>query len=96
MTRHSRPGNETARDRAISSTAASGPPVRDVRVAGSTSCSRLRCSSGPDLSTLPAPIRGIVQSAYGSSIADVFLVAAPFVLLAFLISIFLEEVVLQP
>jgi hypothetical protein len=49
----------------------------------------------PNLSLLPEPIRGIVQSAYGSSIADVFLVAAPFGLLAFLISIFLKEVVLR-
>jgi EmrB/QacA subfamily drug resistance transporter len=49
----------------------------------------------PNLSALPEPIRGIVQSAYGSSIADVFLIAAPFGLLAFLISIFLKEVVLR-
>jgi EmrB/QacA subfamily drug resistance transporter len=49
----------------------------------------------PNLSALPEPVRGIVQSAYGSSIADVFLVAAPFALLAFLISIFLKETVLR-
>jgi EmrB/QacA subfamily drug resistance transporter len=49
----------------------------------------------PNLSALPAAIRPIVQSAYGSAIADVFLVAAPFALIAFLISIFLKEVVLR-
>jgi EmrB/QacA subfamily drug resistance transporter len=49
----------------------------------------------PNLSALPEPVRGVVQSAYGSSIADVFLVAAPFALLAFLISIFLKEIVLR-
>ena len=49
----------------------------------------------PNLAALPEPIRGIVQSAYGASIADVFLVAAPFALLAFLTSIFLKEVVLR-
>jgi EmrB/QacA subfamily drug resistance transporter len=49
----------------------------------------------PNLSELPEPVRGIVQAAYGSSIADVFLIAAPFALLAFLISIFLKEVVLR-
>jgi len=49
----------------------------------------------PNLAALPEPVRGIVQSAYGASIADVFLVAAPFALLAFVVSIFLKEVVLR-
>jgi EmrB/QacA subfamily drug resistance transporter len=49
----------------------------------------------PNLAALPEPIRTIVQSAYGASIADVFLVAAPFALLAFVVSIFLKEVVLR-
>lgn len=52
-------------------------------------------SSIPNLSALPDAIRPVVQSAYGSSIADVFLVAAPFALLAFLVSLFLQEVVLR-
>ena len=34
-------------------------------------------SSIPDLSTLPGPIRTIVESAYGQGVADVFLIAAP-------------------
>ncbi|MFL6065049.1 MAG: MFS transporter [Friedmanniella sp.] len=49
----------------------------------------------PQLSALPEPVRTIVQSAYGSSIADIFLVAAPAALLAFLLSIFIKEVVLR-
>jgi hypothetical protein len=31
----------------------------------------------PDLSTLPGPIRTIVESAYGEAVADVFLIAVP-------------------
>jgi len=49
----------------------------------------------PDLSALPEPVRTIVQSAYGSSIADVFLVAAPSALIAFLVTLFLKEIVLR-
>ncbi len=49
----------------------------------------------PNLSLIPEPVRSIVQSAYGSSIADVFLVAAPFALVAFVVSIFLKEIVLR-
>lgn len=49
----------------------------------------------PNLSLLPEPIRGVVQSAYGSAIADVFLVAAPFALLSLIIAAFLKEVVLR-
>ncbi|WP_380174523.1 MFS transporter [Kineococcus sp. DHX-1] len=45
----------------------------------------------PNLSAIPEPVRSIVQSAYGSSIAEVFLVAAPFALVAFLITLFFKE-----
>jgi len=34
-------------------------------------------TSIPDLSTVPAPIRTIIESAYGQGVADVFLIAAP-------------------
>lgn len=34
-------------------------------------------SSIPDLSTVPGPIRTIIESAYGQGVADVFLIAAP-------------------
>ena len=49
----------------------------------------------PDLSTIPQPVRSIVQSAYGSSVADVFLVAAPFALIALIVSFFFKEVALR-
>ncbi|MFE7312710.1 MFS transporter [Streptomyces sp. NPDC057555] len=49
----------------------------------------------PDLSTLPAPIRSIMEDAYGHGVGDVFLYAAPFALLALLITLFIKEVALR-
>ncbi|NAZ86077.1 DHA2 family efflux MFS transporter permease subunit [Kineococcus sp. T90] len=45
----------------------------------------------PDLATIPEPVRTVVQSAYGSGIADVFLIAAPFALVALVVSFFFKE-----
>ncbi|NHC15507.1 MFS transporter [Motilibacter sp. E257] len=52
-------------------------------------------SSIPDLSTLPGPVRTVVEEAYGKGAAETFLVAAPFALLAFLCVIFIKEVPLR-
>lgn len=49
----------------------------------------------PDVALLPAPVRGVVESAYGHGIGDVFLYAAPFALLSFLLVIFVKEVALK-
>ncbi|MGW7368536.1 MFS transporter [Streptomyces sp. NPDC054841] len=49
----------------------------------------------PDLDTLPAPIRTVIESAYGHGVADVFLYSAPFALLAFLVTLFIKEVALK-
>lgn len=49
----------------------------------------------PDLDALPAPIRTVVESAYGHGVGDVFLYAAPAALIAFLITIFIKEVALK-
>ena len=49
----------------------------------------------PKIDAIPEPLRSVVQSAYGSAIADVFLVAAPFALVAFLITLFLKEIMLR-
>ncbi|MFG3272417.1 MFS transporter [Streptomyces luteogriseus] len=49
----------------------------------------------PDLSTMPAPIRTVVESAYGHGVADVFLYSAPMALLALLVSLFIKEVPLK-
>ncbi|MEU2506041.1 MDR family MFS transporter [Streptomyces sp. NPDC007863] len=49
----------------------------------------------PDMDTLPAPIRTVFESAYGHGVGDVFLYAAPFALLAFLVTLFIKEVALK-
>ncbi|MFJ5996760.1 MFS transporter [Streptomyces sp. NPDC092370] len=49
----------------------------------------------PDLSTMPAPIRTVVESAYGHGVADVFLYSAPMALLALLVTLFIKEVPLR-
>lgn len=49
----------------------------------------------PDLDKLPAPMRTVVEAAYGHGVGDVFLYAAPAALLAFLVTIFIKEVALR-
>ncbi len=49
----------------------------------------------PDLDQLPAPIRTVMEVAYGHGVADVFLYAAPAAALAFLITLFIKEVPLR-
>ncbi|WP_434095587.1 MDR family MFS transporter [Streptomyces goshikiensis] len=49
----------------------------------------------PDMNQLSAPVRTWLESAYGHGIADVFLYAAPFALLAFLLCLFIEETPLR-
>ncbi|MEU3606573.1 MDR family MFS transporter [Streptomyces sp. NPDC035033] len=49
----------------------------------------------PDVDKLPAPIRTVVESAYGHGVGDVFLYSAPFALLAFLVTLFIKEVALK-
>ncbi|MCC9707932.1 MFS transporter [Streptomyces sp. MNU76] len=49
----------------------------------------------PDLDALPAPIRTVMESAYGHGIGDVFLYAAPFAVLALVFSLFIKEVPLR-
>ncbi|WP_166844611.1 MFS transporter [Isoptericola sp. BMS4] len=49
----------------------------------------------PDMDTLPAPLRTIMESAYGDGIADIFVIAAGAALVAFLLVIFIKEVPLR-
>ncbi|MET8832222.1 DHA2 family efflux MFS transporter permease subunit [Streptomyces sp. NPDC004610] len=49
----------------------------------------------PDMDTLPGPIRTLMESSYGSGIADVFLYAAPIALLALVCALFIKEVPLR-
>ncbi|WP_405615623.1 MFS transporter [Streptomyces sp. NBC_01508] len=49
----------------------------------------------PNLDTLPAPVRTVVEAAYGHGVADVFLFSAPAALLAFFVTLFIKEVALK-
>ncbi|MEV5344357.1 MFS transporter [Streptomyces achromogenes] len=49
----------------------------------------------PDMDKLPAPIRTLMESAYGHGIADVFLIAGCLAAIAFLITLFIKEVPLK-
>ncbi|MEV0371149.1 MFS transporter [Streptomyces sp. NPDC050636] len=49
----------------------------------------------PDLDALPAPLRTVMETAYGHGVGDVFLYAAPCALLAFLFTLFIKEVALK-
>jgi EmrB/QacA subfamily drug resistance transporter len=49
----------------------------------------------PNVATLPAPVRGVVEGAYGHGVGDVFLYAAPFALISFVLVLFVKEVALN-
>ncbi|MGW0625970.1 MFS transporter [Streptomyces sp. NPDC002758] len=49
----------------------------------------------PDMNKLPAPVRTLMESAYGHGIADVFLIAGCLAAVAFLITLFIKEVPLR-
>ncbi|MFJ5260536.1 MFS transporter [Streptomyces sp. NPDC088387] len=71
--------------------AASLDPQSQAALAGASDTN----ASLPDLDALPAPIRTLMESSYGSGIADVFLYAAPIALLALLSALFIKEVPLR-
>ncbi|WP_405803487.1 MDR family MFS transporter [Streptomyces sp. NBC_01187] len=45
----------------------------------------------PDVTALPAPVRALVEQAYGAATADLFLWATPFALLALIAVLFIQE-----
>ncbi|WP_189311280.1 MFS transporter, partial [Streptomyces brasiliensis] len=49
----------------------------------------------PDMNKLPAPLRTVLESAYGHGIADVFFIAGCLAAVAFLITLFIKEVPLR-
>ncbi|MFB4423123.1 MFS transporter [Streptomyces sp. QL37] len=49
----------------------------------------------PNLDALPAPLRTVMEVAYGHGVADVFLYAAPAALVAFVLTLFIKEVALK-
>ncbi|MGW3118075.1 MFS transporter [Streptomyces sp. NPDC001107] len=66
-------------------------PKYRAALAGSSSST----DSIPDLDKLPAPIRTLMESAFGHGIADVFLIAGALAAVAFLITLFIKEVPLK-
>jgi EmrB/QacA subfamily drug resistance transporter len=75
-----------------------GSKVSDYVASGLHTLGLPATSSGdslPDLATLPAGVRTVVQSAYGHATGDIFLTAAPFALLAFVAVLFIREVALR-
>ncbi|MCX5422001.1 MFS transporter [Streptomyces sp. NBC_00078] len=66
-------------------------PKYQAALAGSSSST----DSIPDLGKLPAPIRTLMESAYGHGIADVFLIAGCLAAVAFLVTLFIKEVPLK-
>ncbi|MET7696350.1 MFS transporter [Streptomyces sp. NPDC005485] len=65
-------------------------PKYAAAASGSSSSSEI-----PDMDKLPAPLRTVMESAYGHGIADVFLIAACMAALAFLVTLFIKEVPLR-
>ncbi|MGX1882482.1 MFS transporter [Streptomyces sp. NPDC055287] len=49
----------------------------------------------PDMDALPAPIRTVMESAYGNGVADLFLYAAPIALVGLVLVLFVKEVALK-
>ncbi|NEA43258.1 MFS transporter [Streptomyces sp. SID11385] len=49
----------------------------------------------PNVKLIPEPFKTVVESAYGSGVADVFLFAAPCALVAFIVTWFIKEVPLR-
>ncbi len=70
--------------RAIASLGAAGAKVAQALASGTI----------PKVSTLPGPVRSIVESAYGQGVAEVFLVAAPLAVVTLLAVIFLPNATL--
>ncbi|MBT2397456.1 MFS transporter [Streptomyces sp. ISL-100] len=52
-------------------------------------------NSIPDMDALPAPIRTVMESAYGDGVADLFLYAAPIALIGLVLVLFVKEVALK-
>ncbi|NUU25605.1 MAG: MFS transporter, partial [Streptomycetaceae bacterium] len=74
--------------------------VMSHRVQGYLSDGGLTAGNGggsgiPDVRHLPPGVRGVVESAYGHAIGDIFLVAAPFGLMALLAVLLIKEKPLQ-
>jgi EmrB/QacA subfamily drug resistance transporter len=65
--------------------------AKGLREAGITPTGGSTGGSVPDMHTLPAPLRSVVEHAYGVATADLFLFATPCALLALVTVVFLKE-----
>ncbi|MGX1128275.1 MFS family permease [Streptomyces glaucescens] len=65
--------------------------TKSVTEAGAAAGGQSAGHGVPDMATLPAPMRAIVENAYGVATADLFLVATPFALLALVAVLFVKE-----
>ncbi|WP_329442027.1 MFS transporter [Streptomyces canus] len=72
-----------------------GVAALDPKYRAALSGSGSSTDSIPDLAKLPAPVRTLMESAYGHGIADVFLIAGALAAVAFLITLFIKEVPLK-
>lgn len=72
-----------------------GVAALDPKYQAALSGSGSSTDSIPDLAKLPAPVRTLMESAYGHGIADVFLIAGALAAVAFLITLFIKEVPLK-
>lgn len=75
-----------------------GSRVTTLMIAGLTklgidlSALRRGTSAIPNVSTLPGPLRTVVEASYGRAVADLFLVAVPIALVTLVAILFLNEV----
>ena len=77
---------------AVLASRASSSIADGLAQAGSDGASSgLRSGQVPDLSTLPDPVVKIVEHAYGTGVGEIFLVAAPLSLIAFIAVALLKE-----
>jgi EmrB/QacA subfamily drug resistance transporter len=74
----------------VSGRLATGLAALGIRPTGSGDSTSI-----PDLSTLPAPVRALYQSAFGEATGHLFLVAAPFAVIALVCVLFIKEVPLR-
>ena len=70
-----------------------GKVAGDLAVLGGSSSGE--GTAVPDVSTLPAEVRTLVQNAYGDATAELFLIATPLAALALLVVLFIKEKPLQ-
>ncbi|WP_169738329.1 MDR family MFS transporter [Patulibacter minatonensis] len=70
----------------VASSTADGLAARGVEGGGAPSGSTI-----PDVGALPVPVREVVEHAYGTGVAEIFLIAAPLGLVAFAAVWFLRE-----